>query len=155
MIMRTHIRIRCLLAIAIPLLLGGCFRLARQSPQLQLFVFSGGAPDAAPTATVRASTASRVPLAIGLRRPNLASYLSGPAVMMRRGQNQLFASEFHRWGGDLDQGVNRAVGTYLLGSPSVRTVDDAPRRTRVCDDLLVQLNILRFDGDRRPRTRDG
>ena len=146
MIMRTHIRITCLLAIAIPCLLGGCFKLARQSPQLQLYVLSGGAPDGAPTATVRTSTASRGRLTIGLRQPNLASYLSRPSVMIRRGQNQLFASEFHRWGEDLDQGINLSVGTYLAGSPSVRTVNVAPWPTRVRHDFLVQLNILRFEG---------
>jgi len=83
---------------------------------------------------------------IGLRRNEVSSYLSVPAVLMRRGTNELVVSEFHRWGGDLEQSINRAVGAYLEGSPRIRSVDIAPWMARARHDVLVQLHITRFEG---------
>jgi len=147
--MRAHVRIMCLLAIAMPFALAGCVRLARESPRLQRYVLGGGSADAMPTATGGAPStpsAARRTFAVGVSRAELASYLSVSAVMMRRGANQLITSEFHRWGGDLDQGINRAVAAYLAGSPRVRTVDVAPWSARARHDVLVQLHVSRFEG---------
>jgi len=146
MIMRTHIRFVSLLAIAIPFGLAGCFKLSRKSPTLQLYALGGESAGAVSTTTSGALTAGRGPLTIGLRRLELASYLSVPAVMIRRGANQLVVSEFHRWGGHLDQGINRAVGTYLADSPAVGAVDVAPWPSRVRHNFIVQLRVTRFEG---------
>ncbi len=144
--MRTHVRITCLLATAMAFALAGCVKLARESPRLQLYVLGGASAGALPTAHRSSPSTSRGAFSVGLRRVELASYLSVPAVMMRRGANQLVASEFHRWGGDLDQGINRAVGAYLSGSPRIRSVDVAPWTARARHDLLVQLHVSRFEG---------
>ena len=146
MIIRTHVRLSCLLALAIPFAIAGCVKLARESPQLQLYVLGGGSAGARQTATPGAPSAAARALTVGLRRSDLASYLSVPAVMMRRGANQLVVSEFHRWGGDLDEGITRAVGAYLAGSPRVGGVDVAPWPSRVSHDFLVQLRVSRFEG---------
>lgn len=153
--MRTHVRNTCLLTLAIPLALAGCVKLSRESPQLQLYVLGGGAGGAVPTAPAGAPSATRSAFTVGLRRIELASYLSMPAVMIRRGTNQLITSEFHRWGGDLDQGINRAVGTYLAGSPSVRSVDVAPWTARAKHDVLVQLHVTHFEGVADSAATDG
>ncbi len=144
MTMRNPVRYIRLLAIAIPVCLAGCVKLARESPRLKLFALGGAEVVATPT--VGATTAVRRPLAVGMRRLILASYLAVPAVMMRRGANQLEASEFHRWGGDLEESINRAVGTYLAGLPPVRAVDVAPWPSRARHNFLVQLEISRFEG---------
>lgn len=83
---------------------------------------------------------------VGLSRAELASYLSVPAVILRRGTSQLIRSEFHRWGGNLDEGINRAVSAYLAASPHVRAIDVAPWTARARHDVLVQLHVSRFEG---------
>ena len=148
--MRTYVRRTCWLGLAIPFVLAGCVKLARESPRLQLYVLSGASPDAPPTATASSTASStatsRAAFSVGLSRIELASYLSAPSVMMRRGANQLTISEFHRWGGDLDQGINRAVAAYLAASPRVRAVDVAPWTARARHDVLLQLHVSRFEG---------
>ncbi len=162
--MNIRVRYVCLLAMAIPFVLVGCVKLARESPRLQLYALGGGTGNgidgATPTATTGAATvgtttAARRSLTIGLRRLELASYLSVPAVMMRRGLNKLEASEFHRWGGDLDEAINRAVGAYLAASPTVRAVDVAPWPSRVRHDFVVQLHVSRFEGVADSAATDG
>ena len=144
--MRIHARIACLLTLVVPVALTGCFKLARESPTLQLYVLGDGSASGLPTPPAGAPSAGRGAFRIGLSRVEMASYLSVPAIMMRRGANELIVSQFHRWGGDLDQGVNRAVGAYLAGSPRVRSVDVAPWTARARHDLLVQLHVTRFEG---------
>ena len=153
--MRIPMRYVLLIAIAIPFGLAGCFKLARESPRLQLYALGGGSAGATPTTTVGTTTAAHGPLTIGLRRLVLASYLSVPSVMMRRGENQLEASQFHRWGGDLDEGINRAVGAYLAGMPPVRAVDVAPWPSGVRHNFLVQLHVSRFEGVADSAATDG
>ena len=142
--MRIHARIACLLTLVVPVALTGCFKLARESPTLQLYVLGDGSASGLPTPPHLA--AGRAAFRIGLSRVEMASYLSVPAIMMRRGANELIVSQFHRWGGDLDQGVNRAVGAYLAKSPRIRSVDVAPWTARARHDLLVQLHVTRFEG---------
>jgi len=155
MIMRTTVRLTRMLAIAVPLALAGCVKLARESPKLQLYVLGGESGSAEPSATAGARSPARAAFSIGLRRVEMASYLSVPAVMMRRGANQLVVSEFHRWGGDLDQGINRAVAAFLTGSPRVRAVDVAPWTALARHDLLVQLHVSRFEGVADSAATDG
>ncbi|MEO7520975.1 MAG: hypothetical protein ABIW79_04085 [Gemmatimonas sp.] len=87
--MRTHVHTMRLLAVAVTFGLAGCFKLSRESPTLQLYALAGGSAAAVPTATDGASSAARGALTIGLRRLELASYLSVPAVIIRRGANEL------------------------------------------------------------------
>lgn len=148
--MRTHIRFTRLLVPAAALVLAGCFKLSRESPRLQLFAL-GGAAAANATSNSAANAASpatpvRTGLVLGLRRVDLASYLSTPAIMWRRGANQLVVSEFHRWGGDLDEGINRALAGHLAVLAPVQAVDVAPWQARARHDYVVQLHVSRFEG---------
>ncbi len=144
--MRTHARVACLLTLVVPAALTGCFKLARESPKLQMYVLGDGSASGLPTPPAGAPSAGRGAFTIGLRRVEMASYLSVPTVMMRRGANELIVSQFHRWGGDLDQSVNHALGVYLARSPRVHSVDVAPWTARAQHDLLVQLHVMRFEG---------
>lgn len=112
-----------------------CFRLSRTSPPIRHYVL-GGAP----------VTPANGRLTIGLRRADVASYLVGPAIMVRLGDNELVASEFHRWSEPLDEAVNRVVAVRLAALPPVRAVDIAPWSVRTQHDLLVHLHVLRFEG---------
>lgn len=147
--MRTHIRSTRLLVPAAALVLAGCFKLSRESPRLQLFALGGASAASAmnaTTATASPSAPSRSGLVVGLRRLDLASYLSTPAVVWRRGANQIVVSEFHRWGGDLDEGINRALAGHLRGLAPVQAVDVAPWQARARHDFVLQLHVSRFEG---------
>jgi len=146
MIMRTYVRRTCWLGLAIPFVLAGCVKLARESPRLQLYVLGTGAAEALPSLTTGAPPAARKLFRVGLRRLELASHLSVPAIIIRRGANELVVSEFHRWAGDLEPSINREVGVYLAGTPRVRSVDVAPWTAQARHDVLVQLHVSRFEG---------
>lgn len=128
----------------------GCFKLSRESPRLQQFILSGVASGSAesPAGGEAAgnSRATPVKLVLGLRRLNLASYLSVPAIIVRRGDNELIVSEFHRWGEAPDEGINRVVAAYLRALPSVLAVEVAPWAARARHDYLLQLHVTRFEG---------
>jgi len=143
------------------LLLAGCFKLSRQAPQLKQYVLSGASQQGAFGDTVRsaaggnATVPARAGLVIGLRRLDLATYLNEPAIVVRRGVNELVLSEFHRWGGDLDEGINRAVAAHLAGTPPVKAVDVAPWHARARHDYLLQLHVSRFEGVADSAASDG
>jgi uncharacterized lipoprotein YmbA len=150
MIMRTIMRRTCLLVPAALLLATGCFSLSRKSPPLRHYALAGASQSGAAgtsTSTAAAATATvSTGLTIGLRRLDLASYLQVPAVMVRRGATELIVSEFHRWGGELDEAINQAVATHLRGLPPVKAVEVAPWQAQTHHDFLVQLHVMRFEG---------
>lgn len=121
--------------------LGGCFKLARTSPPVERFVLGGA------HAELRDSTPTgRAGLAIGLRRLDLAPYLSTLAIVVRRADNEIVTSGFHRWAEGPSVGLNRAVSGYLMLSPGIRSVDVAPWPVRSEQDYIVQLHVLRLEG---------
>lgn len=85
-------------------------------------------------------------LTVGVRRLQLASYLESPAIAVRRGQQEITLSEFHRWGEPLSRGIGRAVAANLTAGAPFRAVDVAPWPLREKYDRLVQLHVLRFEG---------
>jgi len=148
-IMRTSIQIaRTALPVA-ALLLGGCFKLSRESPPLRQYVLSVASPTGTTTdAPAGGATSPRAPasLTVGLRRVDLAAYLSVPYIIMRRGTSELLTSEFHRWGEDVGDGINRVVAANLAGSPLLRAVEVAPWPLASRHTFLVQLHVTRFEG---------
>jgi len=153
MIMRISIQTSRLALPLVALLLGGCFKLSRESPPLRQYVLSAtaqpgaaaGALGSAPAGGVSSPTA-RATLTVGLRRMDLASYLSVQYLIVRRGTSELVTSEFHRWGEDVGEGINRVLAAYLAGSPPVRAVDVAPWQPASRHNFLVQLHVTRFEG---------
>jgi uncharacterized lipoprotein YmbA len=143
------------------LMLSGCFKLSRESPPLQQYVLSGapqqGAVAGAVTSPNGANTpaAARSGLAIGLRRMDIASYLAVPSIVIRRGVNEIITSEFHRWGEDLGEGINRVVAANLAGLAPVRAVDVAPWAVRARHDYFVQLHVSRFEGEADSTATEG
>ena len=119
----------------------GCFKLGRDTPVLQQYVLAGGGAKADATAPQREGG-----MTIGVRRLDLAKYLASPAIVVRRGAHQIVTSEYHRWGEDPMQGINRALAGHLAATSSVGAVDVAPWTPRAPHDYLVQLHVSRFEG---------
>lgn len=167
--MRTSVRRWPFLLVAMLPLLAACFKLSREAPPVQYFVLGGrgvasgdgDAPKAAAASpsNISAGDSSSMPnartLAVGLRRLDLASYLAVPSIVMRRGANEITVSEFHRWGEDVGNGINRVVAARLAGTPPVRSVDVAPWEVRAPHDFLVQLHVTHFEGEGAPGATEG
>lgn len=121
--------------------LTGCASLGRSSPPLEQYVL-GATPAPAAAAAAAPEVAG---MRIGLRRIDIATYLAAPAIVVRRGANQLVVSDFHRWGEDLGSGVGRLVARRLLEAGAA-AADNAPWTVRTEHDYLVQLHLTRFEG---------
>ncbi len=122
-------------------LLPGCFSLGRTSPPLEEYVIGGAA-----STDGMAPIAGLDGVAVGVRRIDLADYLAAPAIVVRRGDHEVVTSDFHRWGEDLADGINRSVARHLAAAASFRTVEVAPWPVRSRYDYLVQLHVTRFEG---------
>jgi uncharacterized lipoprotein YmbA len=85
-------------------------------------------------------------LSIGLRRLDLAPYLATLAIVVRRADNEIVTTGFHRWAEGPSAGLNRAVSGYLAVSAGIRAVDVAPWPVRAEHDYIVQLHVSRFEG---------
>lgn len=120
--------------------LSGCFKLARTSPPVERYVVGG-----AVLTTLSAANESTA-LSIGLRRLDLAPYLATLAIVVRRDNNQIVTTGFHRWAESPTTGINRAVSGYLTSSAGIRAVDVAPWAIRAEHDYLVQIHVTRFEG---------
>jgi len=136
--MRRAIR---LLAPLVLVLLGGCFSLGRETTSLEQYVL-GTVPEGG---AVAASSEPAGP-AIGVRRLDLAAYLATPSVVVRRGSHQIVLSEFHRWGEELGEGINRALVGYLGARRDFRRIDVAPWPIATEHDYLIQVHVSRFEG---------
>lgn len=123
------------------LLLPACFSLSRKSPPVERYVLGG-------SRVVPASAlASDAPgLAIGVRRLDLAPYLATLAIVVRRDDNEIVTTGFHRWAESPSAGLNRAVSGYLSLVAGVRSVDVAPWPVRTVQDFLIQLHVERMEG---------
>ncbi len=137
---RTAVRATCLLSVCGLIGLTGCFSLSRTAPPQRHYVLGGTALQENEPPLELAG------LKIGVRRLRLASYLEAPFLVVRRGAHQVGYSEFHRWGEQLDGGINRAVAGYLAAQAPFGGVDVAPWPPQEEYDYLIQLHVLRFEG---------
>lgn len=140
---RSRIKMKATWLIGLTALIGssGCFGLNRGAPPLQHYVLEGGH-----THEAAAPLRDTAGLSIGLRRIQLASYLDAPFIVVRRGPHQIGRSDLHRWGEDLGGAMNRAVAGHLLERGTFGAVDVAPWAPRARQDHLIQLHVLRFEG---------
>jgi uncharacterized lipoprotein YmbA len=132
----------------------GCFKLSREARPLQQYVLSGSAVPVAP-AIIAEGGADSAQLTLGLRRIDLAAYLAIPSIVMRRGAHEVMVSEYHRWGEDLGDGINRVVALYLTAQRPVRSVQVAPWPARTRHDFIVQLHVSRFEGTAEAEATQG
>jgi uncharacterized lipoprotein YmbA len=133
--------VRALVAASLlTLVFAGCVRLLEPRPSnINYYLLDG---------TVGADTASvdTSGLTVGLRRPQLASYLDATRIVTRHSQNSIRFSDFHRWGEDLDRALNRVVALNLERQPGIQSVETVPWPSGFRSDYVVQLRVLRFEG---------
>lgn len=128
-------------AVLTSLLLVGCVRLLdtpRPSDISYYLLDSGTNPDTLSTDTTG--------LTIGLRRPQVASYLDASRIVAREGPNKIRFVEDHRWGEDLDRALNRIVALNLERQEGIRAAEAVPWPEGFDHDYVVQLHVLRFEG---------
>ena len=135
-----------LLMLGMGLALAGCVRLLepRQS-DIQYYVL--GTPDANIETMQQHDTTH---IALGLRRVRIADYLDSPALVTRRGAHAIRFAEFHRWGEDLARAINRTVAARLVSEDDIGMADVVPFTGRDAHDYLIQLRVLRFEGEGPP-----
>jgi len=130
------------LPLLLPLLfLTGCFSLSREEPPQQHYVLGESQLQ-----DNRAPAESLAGLSVGLRRVQVAEYLNTPLVVVRQGAHAIRFSEFHRWGEGLGGGVNRAVARHLTTRAAFETINVVPWAPQTRHDYLIQIHLLRFEG---------
>ena len=129
-----------LLGICALLTEAGCFSLARPTPPLEEYVLGAGPR---PVAALPARDSGG--LTIGLRRLDLAPYLSTTAIVVRRG-SKIVTSGFRRWGEEPSAGIMRAVAVSLGAAPTILAVDVAPWPVQAQHDYLIQLHVSHLEG---------
>ena len=115
--------------------------LSRDTPPLRQYVLAGAS---VPATDARAADASG--LVLGVRRLDLATYLTSETIVVRQGDHGMLSDQYNRWGEDPVAGINRAFASHLAATAPVRAVDVAPWPVRSRHDYLVQLHVSRFDG---------
>lgn len=135
--------------------LTGCFTLARTAPPVRYYALSGdgsgggavssGSPDTLVASGRQLQRPGAAGFTLGVRRITLAAHLAGPRVIVRRGDTEVVMSEFHRWGGDLQDGLTQAFATHLAQAP-VLAVDVAPWAVGAAHRYVLQLQVRRFEG---------
>jgi hypothetical protein len=129
-----------LFGICVLLTASGCFSLGRRTPPLEEYVLGQG-----PTAAAAKPPRDDRGVTIGLRRLDLAPYLSTTAIVTRRG-SRIVTSGFRRWGEDPSAGIMRAVAVSLGAAPTIQSVDVAPWPVQAPHDYLIQLHVSHLEG---------
>jgi len=124
--------IRILLCGAL-LLLSGCTTV----PVTQFYTLDSEAP-------ALSKTTSMLTLSIG--PIDLPEYLDRPQMVLRDGNNRLLFDEFHRWGGALDQEIERVLAGRLAAQLGTQRIYGYPSRIVAESDYRIALDIRAFDG---------
>jgi hypothetical protein len=92
-------------------------------------------------------------LKVGLRSVQIAPYLDGKAMIVRRGDNEIDYSDYARWAEPLATGINRMLVARLHVSGRVGRVFPQPYPFDVMRDVDVSVSVLRCEGRVRPDGR--
>lgn len=122
------------------LVLAGCVRLLEPRPSNIKYYLLDSSQRADTVAT------DTTGLTVGLRRPQLASYLDAARIVTRHSPNTIRFSEFHRWGEDLNRALNRVVARNLERQSGIQSTEPVPWPSGFRFDYVVQLDVLRFEG---------
>lgn len=95
-----------------------------------------------------AASAASVATTVYLRPIELASYLRGRAMVVRRGGNEIEFREFARWGESLDFGIARVIREELLARGAATAVSaGGARRDHVGPDAVtLSVRVLACEG---------
>lgn len=118
---------------------GGCsFLPEAQSDPTKYFVLSAPASDT--------PAAAEGPV-VHLRDIDLASYLRGRPLVVRRGVNEIEFKEFSRWGEPLELGIARVLRDELLARGAASAVRGVGTRREVANhDYTLNVRVLACEG---------
>jgi uncharacterized lipoprotein YmbA len=124
-----------------PLLLSAC--LAATSPSPSYYVLISPPEEALPAEGVSARGGPRV----GLLPVGLPGYLQRSQMVVRE-ENRvgIRVDDYHRWGEDLGQGINRVLSVVLTNKLADVQGVAMPLRTGVPADFRLQLDVRSFEG---------
>jgi uncharacterized lipoprotein YmbA len=139
-------------------LLAACVDLEPRQSNMSYYVLSDAVTPTDTAAAPDAILPDSLDLVVGIRKVRLATYLNTPSLTTRYGAHQVEFAEFHRWGEDLADAISRSVAQSLDRQNGILRVDQVPWPDRTEHDLLVQMHVLRFEGeapsDARSEDRD-
>lgn len=123
----------------------GCSLLPRPAPDpTRHFVLTGPLP----TEVNEALPKGR--LVVGLRSVQIAPYLDGKAMIVRRGDNEVDYRDYARWAEPLVPGINRMLAARLHVSDKISRVLPQPYPFDVSRDVDVAVSVLRCEGRVKP-----
>lgn len=83
---------------------------------------------------------------VRLRPVELATYLRGRPLIVRRGDNEIEFREFARWGEALELGIARVVREELLARGAARSVLSSRREQGTAADVALSIRVLACEG---------
>ena len=89
-------------------------------------------------------------LKVGVRAVQVAPYLDGKAMIVRRAGNEIDYRDYARWAEPLSTGINRMLVARLLASERVSRVFPQPYPFDVVRDIDVAVNVVRAEGEVKP-----
>lgn len=111
--MFSHLKLKLPSHLLLILTMAG-FLSACSAPGKQFYILTAEAPTSHKSSKI----------GIGVGPITIASYLDRPNLVFQQKDNQLIIAESHRWAGNLEDHINRALATNLgrlMGTPHVRT----------------------------------
>lgn len=98
---------------------------------------------ASPASNLR-QTSSELQLAIG--PIDLPEYLQRPQIVTRPEDNRLEVDEFNRWGGPLEEEIDRVLAKNLGNLVGTQSIYSYPSRVVADIDYRISLYVRSFDG---------
>jgi hypothetical protein len=127
--------------VSLAAVLSGCSLFPKPAPDpTRHYVLTGPTP-AAINAGVKQGT-----LKVGLRSIQIAPYLDGKSMIVRRGDNEIDYNDYARWAEPLATGIHRMLVARLHLSDRVGRVFPQPYPFDVTRDVEVSVSVLRCEG---------
>ena len=127
------------MATAVLLLVAGC----SSSPQAKFYTLNNPPlPESAAT-----TTTDRTTVAVKIGPVSIPDALDQPQIVTRTGSNTLTLSEFHRWGGDLRDDLERVLGENIAILLPTNHITLSQEITILPIDFQVIVNIRELGGE--------
>lgn len=92
-------------------------------------------------------------LSLALGPIDLPRYLDRPQIVARGEGNRLVVDEFNRWGGSLDEEIQRVLTARLGNLLGTQRIYSYPSRIVAGTDYRIALDVRAFDGTRGGEVR--
>jgi len=133
---RAHGLLACAV---VALLLTGCLG-PGTTRNTRLFVLNA-------TATHAAANGDPIGLRLGIGRISLPEFLNRPQIVTRTSANRVRMADFSQWAEPLEKGIPRVLSENLARLTGTDQVSVYPWPTQIEIDLMLEIAIIRFEGD--------